>query len=54
MTHENAMRWYSFAPFAHIPKGQATVDALRRTSEGHDVRLEAFRSRARAAVAAGR
>src|SRR3954453_20167419 len=24
MTHENAMRWYSFDPFAHIPKGQAT------------------------------
>ena len=21
MTHENAMRWYSFDPFAHVPEG---------------------------------
>ena len=25
MTHENAMRWYSFDPFAHMPKEEATV-----------------------------
>ncbi|MFD0853908.1 amidohydrolase family protein, partial [Actinomadura adrarensis] len=63
MTHENAMRWYSFDPFKHIPKEQATVGALRRAAEGHDVsiqsrsqrvispeeKLEGYRSRARAA-----
>ncbi|MER5183367.1 amidohydrolase family protein [Streptomyces sp. NPDC002896] len=66
MTHENAMRWYSFDPFRHVPREQATVGALRRAAAGHDVsiqslskrviepseKLEAFRSRARAAVAA--
>jgi hypothetical protein len=68
ITHENAMRWYSFDPFAHIPREQATVGALRKAAEGHDVttrsrshqliepaeKLEAFRSKARAAVAAAR
>ena len=29
MTHENAMRWYSFDPFTHVPKAEATVGALR-------------------------
>jgi hypothetical protein len=66
MTHENAMRWYSFDPFTHIPRAEATVGALRAAAEGHDVsirsrshriidpseKLEAYRSRARAAVAA--
>ncbi|MGI8329397.1 amidohydrolase family protein [Actinomadura scrupuli] len=66
MTHENAMRWYSFDPFTHIPRDQATVAALRKRSEGHDVsiqprshqiiepadKLEAYRSRARQAAAA--
>ncbi len=67
MTHENAMRWYSFDPFAHVPKEDATVGALRRKAAGHDVsimslstrirtpdeKLEGFRARARRAVAAG-
>ncbi|HSA53580.1 MAG TPA: amidohydrolase family protein [Yinghuangia sp.] len=66
ITHENAMRWYSFDPFAHIPKEEATVGALRRSAAGHDVsvvprstrartadeKLEGFRERARRAVAA--
>jgi hypothetical protein len=66
MTHENAMRWFSFDPFAHMPKAEATVGALRRRAAGHDVsimsrstrvrtadeKLEGFRSRARRAVAA--
>ncbi|MGW1030489.1 amidohydrolase family protein [Streptomyces sp. NPDC002577] len=66
MTHENAMRWYSFDPFRHVPREQATVGALRRAVAGHDIsiqsrskrviepseKLEAYRSRARAAVAA--
>ena len=67
MTHENAMRWYSFDPFAHVPKDEATVGALRAEAAGHDVsvmsrstrvrtadeKLEGFRSRARRAIAAG-
>ena len=65
ITHENAMRWYSFDPFATSPE-QATVGALRRQAAGHDVsimarstrvrtadeKLEGFRARARRAVAA--
>jgi hypothetical protein len=64
MTHQNAMRWYHFDPFKHVPKDQATVGALRKQAEGHDVsiqsrshriiapeeKLEAFRSRARMAL----
>jgi predicted TIM-barrel fold metal-dependent hydrolase len=66
ITHENAMRWYSFDPFGHIPKSEATVGALRRKAAGHDVsvmsrstrtrtpdeKLEGFRTRARRATAA--
>jgi predicted TIM-barrel fold metal-dependent hydrolase len=66
ITHENAMRWYSFDPFTHVPKQDATVDALRQRAAGHDVsvvprstrirtpdeKLEGFRMRARRAVAA--
>jgi hypothetical protein len=68
ITYENAMRWYSFDPFAHVPKAEATVGALRAKAAGHDVsimsrstrvrtpdeKLEGFRRRARRAVAAGR
>ncbi len=68
ITHENAMRWYSFDPFTHVPREEATVAALRRRSAGHDVstmarstrvrtpdeKLEGFRRRARQAVASGR
>jgi predicted TIM-barrel fold metal-dependent hydrolase len=67
MTHENAMRWYSFDPFTHVAREEATVGARRRQAAGHDVsimnrstrrrtpdeKLEGFRSRARRAVAAG-
>ncbi|PRC55885.1 amidohydrolase, partial [Mycobacterium sp. ITM-2017-0098] len=42
MTFENAMRWYHWDPFAHIPKEQATVGALRRAAEGHDVSIQAL------------
>jgi predicted TIM-barrel fold metal-dependent hydrolase len=66
MTHENAMRWYSFDPFAHVPRESATVGALRAQAAGHDVsvmarstrvrtpdeKLEGFRARARRAMAA--
>jgi predicted TIM-barrel fold metal-dependent hydrolase len=68
ITHLNAMRWYSFDPFSHVPKEEATVSALRRRAAGHDVsimarstrvrtpdeKLEGFRRRARQAVAASR
>jgi hypothetical protein len=67
MTHENAMRFYSFDPFQHVPREQATVGALRAAAFGHDIsvqsrskrivapdqKVEEFRKRARAAVAAG-
>jgi hypothetical protein len=43
MTHENAMRWYSFDPFAHIAREDATVGALRKAAEGHDVSIKASR-----------
>jgi predicted TIM-barrel fold metal-dependent hydrolase len=66
MTHENAMRWYNFDPFAHVHREQATVGALRAQAAGHDVsvqsrshriirpeeKLEGYRQRARAAAAA--
>jgi len=66
MTHENAMRWFSFDPFSHMARAEATVGALRRQAAGHDVsimarstrirtadeKLEGFRVRARRAVAA--
>ena len=68
MTHENAMRWYRFDPFRHVPREQATVGALRAEAAGHDIsvqsrshriinpeeKLAAYRMRAQAAVAAAR
>ncbi len=37
ISFENAARWYSFDPFAHRPRQQCTVGALRAEAEGHDV-----------------
>ncbi|MCU1487429.1 MAG: amidohydrolase 2 [Actinomycetia bacterium] len=37
ITHQNAMRWYQFDPFAIRPKEQSTVAALRAEVVGHDV-----------------
>jgi predicted TIM-barrel fold metal-dependent hydrolase len=42
MTFENAMRWYHWDPFTHISKEQATVGALRKAAEGHDVSIQAL------------
>jgi predicted TIM-barrel fold metal-dependent hydrolase len=42
ITHENAMRWYSYDPFAHVPKEDATVAALRAKAAGHDVSIRSF------------
>jgi len=41
MTYENSMRWYSFDPFTHITREQATVGALRKAAVGHDVSIQA-------------
>jgi predicted TIM-barrel fold metal-dependent hydrolase len=41
ITHENAMRWYAYDPFTHIPREQATVAALRARAQGHDVAVRA-------------
>jgi predicted TIM-barrel fold metal-dependent hydrolase len=40
ITHENAMRWYSFDPFTHRPKKQSTVGALRAEAGDHDVSIQ--------------
>ena len=42
MTHQNAMKLYQFEPFKHIAKEQATVGALRKAAEGHDVSIQAL------------
>jgi predicted TIM-barrel fold metal-dependent hydrolase len=42
MTYENAMRWYHWDPFSHITREQATVGALRKAAEGHDVAIHAL------------
>ena len=36
ITHLNAMRNFSYDPFAHIPREQATVGALRRAATDVD------------------
>ncbi len=42
ITHENAMRWYRFAPFAHRPRERCTVAALRAEAAGHDVSVRSY------------
>jgi predicted TIM-barrel fold metal-dependent hydrolase len=42
ITYQNAMSWYSYDPFAHVPKEQATVAALRARAEGHDVSVRSY------------
>ncbi len=42
ITHENAMRWYSFDPFAHRSRERSTVAALRAEAVGHDVATRSF------------
>ncbi|HEY0453135.1 amidohydrolase family protein [Actinophytocola sp.] len=39
ITYENAMRWYSFDPFAHRAREQCTVGALRAEAGDHDVSI---------------
>ena len=42
ITYENAMRWYSFDPFAHRSREQCTVGALRAEVAGHDISTRSF------------
>ena len=42
ITHENAMRWYSFDPFTARTREQSTVAALRAESPDHDVRIRSL------------
>jgi hypothetical protein len=42
ITHENAMRWYRFDPFADRPREQCTVSALRAEVPDHDVAIRAM------------
>jgi len=42
ITHENAMRWYRFDPFAHRAKEDCTVEALRVEAAGHDVSIRSM------------
>ena len=39
ITYRNAMRIFQYEPFAHIPKEQCTVGALRARAEGWDVSM---------------
>ncbi|MGV0645754.1 amidohydrolase family protein [Mycolicibacterium sp. XJ2546] len=43
ITHLNAMRHFSYDPFAHIPREQATVGALRREAADWDVTIRSVR-----------
>ncbi|MEY2590896.1 MAG: hypothetical protein QOJ67_2880 [Acidimicrobiaceae bacterium] len=42
ITHRNAMQWFSYDPFVHVPKEQATVAALRAKAAGHDVSVHSL------------
>jgi hypothetical protein len=45
MTHENAMHWYRFDPFAHRAKRDCTVGALRAEAAGRDVAIRSMNKR---------
>ena len=40
VSHANAMRHFSYDPFAHVPETEATVAALRAKAAGHDVSIQ--------------
>ncbi len=42
ITWANAGHWYSFDPFAHRPREQCTVAALRAEAAGHDVSVRSY------------
>ena len=42
MTYENAMRWYHFDPFTHVPQGTGHRRRAAQAAEGHDVSIHAL------------
>jgi predicted TIM-barrel fold metal-dependent hydrolase len=40
VSHRNAMRHFSYDPFAHVPEAEATVSSLRAKAAGHDVSIQ--------------
>ncbi|HXY93575.1 MAG TPA: amidohydrolase family protein [Acidimicrobiia bacterium] len=42
LTYQNALRWYRFDPFRHLPREQSTVGALRASVAGHDVSVRSM------------
>jgi predicted TIM-barrel fold metal-dependent hydrolase len=42
ISHENALRWYQFDPFARRPRERCTVSTLRAEVAGHDVATRAY------------
>ena len=46
ITWQNTCRWFDYDPFAHIPKEQATVGALRALSPDVDVTVRSKRGMA--------
>jgi predicted TIM-barrel fold metal-dependent hydrolase len=42
ITHENAMRWYRFEPYAHRAREACTVGALRAEVAGHDTSVRSM------------
>ena len=42
ITHLNAMRWFSYDPFAHLAPEEATVAARRARAVGHDIAIRSF------------
>ena len=42
ITHDNPMRLYQVTPFDHPPTAPATVGALRKAAQGHDVEIRAL------------
>ena len=43
ITHLNAMRHFNYDPFAHIPREQATVSALRADARDWDISLKSIK-----------
>jgi hypothetical protein len=39
VSHQNAMRHFSYDPFSVLPREQCTVAALRQRAAGHDISI---------------
>lgn len=53
ITHLNAMRHFRYDPFAHIPREQATVSALRAQAVGWDIAVKSVKHLRPAEAASG-